>query len=322
MREEDDHRGEAECPRCAYDLRGETDRWTDTCPLESVCPECGLDIRWTHVFGPMQAVPKWSVEHPSRRFGRAVRGTFIRTLRPGRFWRSLVMTPYARPGSLVAYTIVSMVFVSLLAAIPELAIDVQFGYLSSYVSPTGAWRLSNDAALKQILSIVVGPFGTLWWSSYSWPIPRIEYELLLPVLFVALCPAAYLCLPTTLRTCTVRRIHIVRAALLSIPLAVFWFEALYLIHVLVFIGGPYLPSRGLVGAVYLVEPIAESGLTWIVPLVALQWCWWSSVNRRYLRLTNPRAVTAAMLVIAGLATLIPLFAFSNAGVAMVRLMGL
>ena len=46
------------------------------------------------------------------------------------------------------------------------------------------------------------------------------------------------------------------------------------------------------------------------------------MNRRYLRLPNPRAVTLGMLVIAGLASLIPLFAFTGAGVALVELLGL
>lgn len=312
-----------ECPRCGYDLRGETDRWTDTCPLESTCPECGLDIRWTYVFGPMQAVPRWSVEHPTRRFLRAAVGTFFRSLLPRRFWQSLVMSSHAGLGSLFAYALIGTIAVSLLAAVPELAIDAKFGFLQNYITPTQhPWSTPTrlDAAYHG-LSIILAPFGTFWWSRSNWPIPDIEWELLLPPLFVALCPAAYLCLPSTLNACKVRKTHLVRAFLLSIPAAIFSFELLYLGHILLMTGFSNATGR-LLSFLYFIEPIAAAGVLWILPLFALQWTWWHAVNKRYLRLPNPRAITLAMLAIAALATLIPLFAFTPAGVQLVKVLGL
>ena len=32
------------CPKCKYDLRGHFASWTDTCPLRTLCPECGFEF--------------------------------------------------------------------------------------------------------------------------------------------------------------------------------------------------------------------------------------------------------------------------------------
>ncbi len=312
-----------ECPRCGYDLRGETDRWTDACPLESICPECGLRVNWSFMFGPDHHGPAWSVEHPDRRFIPAAVSTFLRTLLPGGLWRTLVMSSHARPVSLACYAIVGAITVSLLAAIPEIVIDLNFGYLRyAFSRPQGVWRgPSNTDLAYHALSMLLAPFGTFWWSRYSWPSPIVDWQLMLPPLFVVLCPAAYLCLPATLNLCKVRKRHIARAFLLGVPATVLWYELIYLGHVLLQIAFSNATGR-FAAMLYAIERYAESGLLWIVAALALQWVWWQSVNRRYLCLPNPKAVTFAMLLIAGLGTLIPLFAFTRAGVVLVELLGL
>ena len=323
MREEDDQRREAECPRCGYDLTGETDRWTDACPLESVCPECGWAVRWSSVFGPMQAIPRWSVERPNARPRRAYPATFFRSLRPARFWGGLEMTAHARLWSLAWYAVISACVVTLLAAIPEVAIDLNLGYLHYHFTPS---RFAHHApkptmaAVCQTASMIVGPFGTVWWTWHRGVNFYIEWVLLLPPLFVALCPLAYLCLPTTLNACKVRKTHIVRAFLLGVPIAMLACETLFLVHTLLFQGWSHGQGSWIGRAIDLIEPLATAGVLWMLPLIALQWCWWHAVNRRYLRLPNPRAVTAAMLAIAALATLIPLFGFTQVGVALYELL--
>ena len=83
----------ARCPRCGYDLRGLVATWEDRCPLEGVCSECGLKLRWAEVLVPEKFEPAWCVEFAAGRFA-IVRGS-IRTLlcsfMPWRFWSSLNM---------------------------------------------------------------------------------------------------------------------------------------------------------------------------------------------------------------------------------------
>ena len=50
------------CPRCGYDQRGEMAKWADSCPLTSVCTECGLEIDWAELISPKFERPAWCVE--------------------------------------------------------------------------------------------------------------------------------------------------------------------------------------------------------------------------------------------------------------------
>lgn len=56
------------CPRCEYDLRGESVKWQDdsaqvgdSCPMTGRCTECGLDFVWGDVFNARQRA--WFIEH-------------------------------------------------------------------------------------------------------------------------------------------------------------------------------------------------------------------------------------------------------------------
>lgn len=54
---------DAKCPRCGYDLAGEVGRWADVCPLDGLCPECGLGFEWRDLFDPRRQVLTGFVEH-------------------------------------------------------------------------------------------------------------------------------------------------------------------------------------------------------------------------------------------------------------------
>lgn len=98
------------CPRCGYDLSGLVDSWSDACPLEGVCPECGLRLRWRLILGPGGSPPAWSVEHaPIRRVPLAAAATAIRVARPIRLFRRLRMHHEVRAGRLVAFSVLLFV---------------------------------------------------------------------------------------------------------------------------------------------------------------------------------------------------------------------
>ncbi len=94
-----------ECPRCGYDLRGTTESWQDTCPLQGTCTECGLTIHWAEVLVPAKFEPPWCVEfvQPLRRFGWASVRTAARSGRPFRYWGTLKMSMPLHPRRLAAY---------------------------------------------------------------------------------------------------------------------------------------------------------------------------------------------------------------------------
>ena len=103
--------GEARCPRCGYDLRGVVGAWESSCPLEGVCSECGLAVRWAEVLRPEKFAPWWCVESVPRL--RAVplsaSATMLRSFRPWTFWRELKMSQRIRWGRLGMYVVLLFV---------------------------------------------------------------------------------------------------------------------------------------------------------------------------------------------------------------------
>ena len=102
-----------ECPRCGYALRGTVVAWTDTCPLDGRCAECGLPFAWREILNPRFAMPDWCVEHDGRgrlRLGQIV-GTFGRCFRPRRFWHEIQIGHPNRWSRVLAYFIAGLLVV-------------------------------------------------------------------------------------------------------------------------------------------------------------------------------------------------------------------
>ena len=105
----------ARCPRCGYDQRGAISTWTESCPLNGVCSECGLEWRWAEVFNPRLHRPRWCVE-----YGRVIAFPWrcVKTLCvsfwPWRFWWGLQMSHEARWLRIAAYLLV--IFLAVYAA--------------------------------------------------------------------------------------------------------------------------------------------------------------------------------------------------------------
>lgn len=78
----------APCPACGYDLSGIAASWTDRCPMEGVCSECGGAVRWGEVLAPRAVELPWFVEQGGGLWKRAM-GTWAVALAPWRFWRGV-----------------------------------------------------------------------------------------------------------------------------------------------------------------------------------------------------------------------------------------
>lgn len=101
------------CPRCGYDQSGIIGTWTDACPLDGRCSECGLDFRWTDVINAHRLRLSGFVEHDrGGRLGLPLVGASIRTLSwtvlPWRFWNRVKMHHAIRPGRWVLWVLLLM----------------------------------------------------------------------------------------------------------------------------------------------------------------------------------------------------------------------
>ena len=82
-------RDDIACPRCGYDLRGTVCAWSDQCPLEGTCTECGFRLDWRDVV--FLRKPRWCVEFALdlHRLALACIVTMIMSALPWRFWKSI-----------------------------------------------------------------------------------------------------------------------------------------------------------------------------------------------------------------------------------------
>lgn len=81
------------CPKCGYDQSGEIATWEKRCPLQGICPECGLGFDWADVFDPSRVHLAWYVEHAQRKRDMLRRTpiTLWFLLVPNRFWKRVTV---------------------------------------------------------------------------------------------------------------------------------------------------------------------------------------------------------------------------------------
>lgn len=108
-----------ECPRCGYDLSGQVKMWVDQCPLQGICTECGLQLRWAQVLSARLVVLKWFFEHASgfRQIITWAAVTWWWAIRVLPFWRRVEVDTKLRPWRAVLWPIVLLLMVQCVTGI-------------------------------------------------------------------------------------------------------------------------------------------------------------------------------------------------------------
>ena len=262
------------CPRCGYDQRGVMETWTDSCPLQGTCSECGLRWRWASLFDPRASIPSWNVESNISWRGISTRSlkTALMMLQPWRFWSDLQMVHPFQPRKIFAAS--SLILGA--TAVIILAVGAVTG-----IEP---WFLNSD-----------------WFGNVVIAIVRNEFRLrsitgLVVLLFVAVfMPVGFLAMPMSLRLGRVRYSHIWRIGAYSlIP----FIPALLLVEGLRFA----LLSLGRNPAIGPWVELTRAIGWWIVWIgIPLCLCtWWAFAVRHYLKLGHAIGVAIALFAQAAL----------------------
>ncbi len=277
------------CPRCGYDLSGAVDSWSDRCPLEGVCPECGLSHRWRDVLNPGFAIPVWFVENPNTPFRRGFPRTSARCFRPRSFWRDIWMTHSFVRGRVIA-------FVGAWVATAFVVMHMLCGIVKISSAP----GFSRIIPVSHIDPITRAAQAYEKSSAWAWML----------VLWAILTPLSMLALIHTRRLARVRGVHLLRGLAYGLPPIII----LIVVNVgLRVVSYQRMPSWRIgwwnttsipqwEESLWTYFEVAEGFAVIFLGGVILTWCW-MAITRRYMRLAQPRAAAAIMLVIAGLASL-------------------
>jgi hypothetical protein len=295
---------EAKCPRCGYDLAGVVESWQGTCPLEGMCSECGLNLRWAEVLNPLLTVPPWSFEHALVRRWSRLLSTAARSLWPLRFWSHLRLEHPIRWRRLGTFAASVLLMAHGLFTVSTIA-------LAAWSMARGPWRLGNwptpawsaragpgSVDVEVLLRVAAWPY-----SNPLAPGPMGPW-LLVVALWAVVTPAAFLLLPATFRRCRVRRAHLARGLVYGATPIVFLVLTWVCLGFGAFaavLAGPRTTAgfplvavgRGLRGAL-------ESPSAFLAVSTALLAATWYLIARRYLRLPHAALVAAATLVASGL----------------------
>lgn len=209
------------CPRCGYDQRGLITTWTDTCPVIGLCSECGYTFAWSDVMRPdRQRLPGF-FEH-TKGFWPTLRGAW-RTLAwvivPPVFWlkvkmhhevciRRALFWPVCA-FSMMWFLIGTLRFLAYFTegrhqVMPLRTVVIEslqsFVFPVLYVEPTTWTWVAGIATRVNKISV---KFLVLDWSPAYLGV--IGQGLLFPLLLLAL--------PATRRQATIRKCHVLRAAI-------------------------------------------------------------------------------------------------------------
>jgi hypothetical protein len=220
------------CPKCGYDQSGEIATWESECPVQGRCPECGLELSWSDVFDPQLNQIHWYVEHT-----KSLRSMIYRTPKtlwmlvfPHRFWGQLGVTRRVSIPRLLVWSLMVIIFMHLLVAIPN-------GYSHWYRIYKGSglsfiefnqWRNIPE----NIFNGIASPYFKLFGFSFSsihrgWSGAWYEY-LLKPMSFqfgfILFWMLVFAVIPQTRRLAKIRNAHLARAVILSFTVFVLSYE--------------------------------------------------------------------------------------------------
>lgn len=231
------------CPKCGYDQSGLVDTWTDRCPLQGMCTECGLEFDWADVMDPKRVRLHWYSEHASgfKQMLARTPSTILRLLYPPVFWSRVTVMMEVRLRWLLLWALTVALAAHLFASV-YVGLGFwaehgqwQYGSFSTYLGNYGSLgivRLIFNAVFAQIAYMEFDPagepvfgFGVTFYSQLtgSWFV-ILPYAGLTGLWLIVL-----LVIPTTRRLAKLRGVHIARATIISgllIWVIFEWFRAL------------------------------------------------------------------------------------------------
>jgi hypothetical protein len=280
-------------------MRGIVSSWTDACPLEGACSECGLAFRWRDVLHPAYGIASWCVE--ARRSPGAwpaqLAGTFLRAARPRRFWSVVALhQPISWPRLLalvLSLAVTTLVLLDLATAAIVVADhrDVQ---------TRGATSTATDAGV--FLKVAGNPFSASPVAGYVYPLARggtrtvvglatrdywrglwlARWPVIVGVLITPLTTAiAFAVLPVARRRARVQLQHIGRVASYGFVVS---FAALL------------VAAAGSTWSALRQPPIVRLHVLHVVAVLFLgvgTLTWWYAAVRSYLRMERSLAVAAS-----------------------------
>lgn len=295
----------ARCPRCGYDLRGGIATWSDSCPLNGTCAECGLAFEWAELLSPSVRKPAWCVEYAANRWAvpwRCVK-TLAMTFWPWGFWKSLKMTHEPRWLRLSA-------FLFLLVAVCYIAFAIGSGVVG-FAHSAGVKRDPSVSTTVGTPSVVLRcallPFsryspgivkGSTWsepyWSSYE--IFGGSWQLVcgggIGFAFAQITTAfTFVILPISRRIARVRWAHIFRVAVYAVGLVVPFVVLNCVLVVTEEVAYRSSYNAPLSSAAEVGIPLVGTVLTFAHIL------WWSIATSRYLRMAYGLVVGLVVAVI-------------------------
>lgn len=311
------------CPRCDYELDGVIAAFTDQCPLQGTCSECGMEFDWANLLRADRRQLPWLFEH-ARGLVRGFAGTLWRSLFPGRFWNAVQMWHMPRLGRLWLYVV--MCAGGLLMAISLLFFAIILVTRQVVTKPIPVpGRFAPTDGMHEFFQLVLYPFVVeSWWGS-GWSIQGWiinDRFMLMPIAcFWGMSlswPLLMLVLSDSRREAKVKRAHVLRAWAYSL----WWGMGITAVFVVMRIGmlaTDICSAMSWTQAYNQIWSIRQSAwqilynylwIQWAAPVAVLllfAWTarWWWVVIVRYWQFSRPGLVYWLIFVVSLLAMLIP-----------------
>lgn len=254
-------------------------RWTESCPLEGLCPECGLKFEWRDVFNE-PLVPEWWVERDESRLRFRGARTLLRSLWPFRFWKRIRLEFHGglRRSVWLLLILLGCFYVSEVVATAATLYNI-YVKTSIYSSKI---RMGWRAALL--------PF-------HSWNRPNTLWLLICAACF----PLAAVVLPQTRRRAKVAWSHLARVFVYATSAGLIVQIAASLALSTLLMADSRIAGSGIGSSMQIVTSIpmlfVGNSLLFLAIVVLSWWC----ACKHYLRLEHAPAVAIALTTIALLA---------------------